>query len=245
MAAPTIAAHPLPEMNSAPAQPVLLVEDDLDLAGNIQDYLEHHGWLVDHAPNGALGLHRLLAESHSVAILDLRLPGLSGLELCQRLRAETGTGLPVLMLTAADTLKDRLTGFEAGADDYLAKPFDFKEFLARVKALIKRSNQTLIEAQVLKFADLELDLTSKIVTRSGQKINLTAKEFQLMEYFLRNQEKVISKAEIAENIWEVEDEGSSNLIEVYVNYLRKKVDKGFPSKLIHTQFGMGYILRQE
>jgi len=136
-------------------------------------------------------------------------------------------------------------GFEAGADDYLAKPFDFKEFLARVKALIKRSNQTLLEAQVLKFADLELDLTSKIVTRSGQKINLTAKEFQLMEYFLRNQEKVISKAEIAENIWEVEDEGSSNLIEVYVNYLRKKVDKGFPSKLIHTQFGMGYILRQE
>jgi two-component system copper resistance phosphate regulon response regulator CusR len=103
----------------------------------------------------------------------------------------------------------------------------------------------MIEAQVLKFADLELDLISKIVTRSGQKINLTAKEFQLMEYFLRNQEKVISKAEIAENIWEVEDEGSSNLIEVYVNYLRKKVDKGFPSKLIHTQFGMGYILRQE
>jgi two-component system copper resistance phosphate regulon response regulator CusR len=103
----------------------------------------------------------------------------------------------------------------------------------------------MIEAQVLKFADLELDLISKIVSRSGQKINLTAKEFQLMEYFLRNQEKVISKAEIAENIWEVEDEGSSNLIEVYVNYLRKKVDKGFPSKLIHTQFGMGYILRQE
>jgi two-component system copper resistance phosphate regulon response regulator CusR len=149
------------------------------------------------------------------------------------------------MLTALSTTDDKLEGFDAGADDYLAKPFDFKEFLARVKALIKRSNQTMIESQVLKFADLELDLTSKIVSRSGQKINLTAKEFQLMEYFLRNQEKVISKAEIAENIWEVEDENSSNLIEVYVNYLRKKVDKGFPSKLIHTQFGMGYILRQE
>ena len=149
------------------------------------------------------------------------------------------------MLTALSTTDDKLEGFDAGADDYLAKPFDFKEFLARVKALIKRSNQTMIEAQVLKFADLELDLTSKIVSRSGQKINLTAKEFQLMEYFLRNQEKVISKAEIAENIWEVEDENSSNLIEVYVNYLRKKVDKGFSSKLIHTQFGMGYILRQE
>ena len=154
-----------------------------------------------------------------------------------------GNGVPVCGRDRRT--KDKLVGFEAGADDYLAKPFDFKEFLARVKALIKRSNQTLIEAQVLKFADLELDLTSKIVTRSGQKINLTAKEFQLMEYFFRNQEKVISKAEIAENIWEVEDEGSSNLIEVYVNYLRKKVDKGFPSKLIHTQFGMGYILRQE
>jgi two-component system copper resistance phosphate regulon response regulator CusR len=148
-------------------------------------------------------------------------------------------------LTALSTTDDKIEGFDAGADDYLAKPFDFKEFLARVKALIKRSNQTMIEAQVLKFADLELDLSSKIVSRSGQKINLTAKEFQLMEYFLRNQEKVISKAEIAENIWEVEDENSSNLIEVYVNYLRKKVDKGFSSKLIHTQFGMGYILRQE
>ena len=143
------------------------------------------------------------------------------------------------------TTDDKLIGFEAGADDYLPKPFDFKEFLARVKALIKRSNQTILEAQVLKFQDLELDLTSKIVTRAGQKINLTAKEFQLCEYFLRNQEKVISKAEIAENIWEVEDENSANLIEVYVNYLRKKIDKGFSSKLIHTQFGMGYILRKE
>jgi two-component system copper resistance phosphate regulon response regulator CusR len=149
------------------------------------------------------------------------------------------------MLTALSTTDDKLIGFEAGADDYLAKPFDFKEFLARVKALIKRSNQTILEAQTLRFGDLEMDLTSHLVSRSGQMINLTSKEFQLLEYFLRNQEKVLSKAEIAENIWEVEDENSSNLIEVYVNYLRKKVDKGFSSKLIHTQFGMGYILRQE
>jgi two-component system copper resistance phosphate regulon response regulator CusR len=149
------------------------------------------------------------------------------------------------MLTALSTTDDKLIGFEAGADDYLAKPFDFKEFLARVKALIKRSNQTILEAQTLRFADLEMDLTSHLVSRSGQLINLTSKEFQLLEYFLRNQEKVLSKAEIAESIWEVEDENSSNLIEVYVNYLRKKVDKGFSSKLIHTQFGMGYILRME
>jgi two-component system copper resistance phosphate regulon response regulator CusR len=191
-----------------------------------------------------MGKQLATRTAYQLIISDIIIPGMNGLELCKSLRAE-GIQTPILMLTALSTTDDKLVGFEAGADDYLAKPFDFKEFLARVKALIKRSNQTLIEAQVLKFADLELDLTSKIVTRSGQKINLTAKEFQLMEYFLRNQEKVISKAEIAENIWEVEDEGSSNLIEVYVNYLRKKVDKGFPSKLIHTQFGMGYILRQE
>jgi two-component system copper resistance phosphate regulon response regulator CusR len=156
-----------------------------------------------------------------------------------------GIQTPILMLTALSTTDDKLNGFEAGADDYLPKPFDFKEFLARVKALIKRSNQTILDAQVLKFADLEMDLNSSLVSRAGQMIHLTSKEFQLLEYFLRNQEKVISKAEIAENIWEVEDENSSNLIEVYVNYLRKKVDKGFSSKLIHTQFGMGYILRQE
>ena len=164
--------------------------------------------------------------------------------MCRELRAQ-GIQTPILMLTALSTTDDKLNGFEAGADDYLPKPFDFKEFLARVKALIKRSNQTILDAQILKFADLEMDLNSSLVSRAGQMIHLTSKEFQLLEYFLRNQEKVISKAEIAENIWEVEDENSSNLIEVYVNYLRKKVDKGFSSKLIHTQFGMGYILRQE
>jgi two-component system copper resistance phosphate regulon response regulator CusR len=206
--------------------------------------LEENHYTVDVAYDGLMGKQLATRTAYQLIISDIIIPGMNGLELCKSLRAE-GIQTPILMLTALSTTDDKLVGFEAGADDYLAKPFDFKEFLARVKALIKRSNQTLLEAQVLKFADLELDLTSKIVTRSGQKINLTAKEFQLMEYFLRNQEKVISKAEIAENIWEVEDEGSSNLIEVYVNYLRKKVDKGFPSKLIHTQFGMGYILRQE
>jgi two-component system copper resistance phosphate regulon response regulator CusR len=172
------------------------------------------------------------------------LPGEDGLAICRRLRG-LGNNIPIIMLTARGDEIDRIVGLEMGADDYLPKPFDFKEFLARVKALIKRSNQTILDAQVLKFADLEMDLNSSLVSRAGQMIHLTSKEFQLLEYFLRNQEKVISKAEIAENIWEVEDENSSNLIEVYVNYLRKKVDKGFSSKLIHTQFGMGYILRQE
>jgi two-component system copper resistance phosphate regulon response regulator CusR len=223
---------------------ILLIEDEPKTVQSLKQGLEENNYTVDVAYDGLMGKQLATRTPYQLIISDIISPGINGLELCKSLRAE-GIQTPILMLTALSSTDDKLVGFEAGADDYLAKPFDFKEFLARVKALIKRSNQTMIEAQVLKFADLELDLTSKIVTRSGQKINLTAKEFQLMEYFLRNQEKVISKAEIAENIWEVEDEGSSNLIEVYVNYLRKKVDKGFPSKLIHTQFGMGYILRQE
>ncbi len=223
---------------------ILLIEDEPKTVQSLKQGLEENHYAVDVAYDGNMGKQLAMRTTYQLIISDIIIPGINGLELCKYLRAE-GIQTPILMLTALSTTDDKLVGFEAGADDYLAKPFDFKEFLARVKALIKRSNQTLIEAQVLKFADLELDLTSKIVTRAGQKINLTAKEFQLLEYFLRNQEKVISKAEIAENIWEVEDEGSSNLIEVYVNYLRKKVDKGFPSKLIHTQFGMGYILRQE
>jgi two-component system copper resistance phosphate regulon response regulator CusR len=191
-----------------------------------------------------MGKQLALAHTYQLIVSDIIIPGINGLDLCRELRAQ-GIQTPILMLTALSTTDDKLNGFEAGADDYLPKPFDFKEFLARVKALIKRSNQTILDAQVLKFADLEMDLNSSLVSRAGQMIHLTSKEFQLLEYFLRNQEKVISKAEIAENIWEVEDENSSNLIEVYVNYLRKKIDKGFSSKLIHTQFGMGYILRQE
>jgi two-component system, OmpR family, copper resistance phosphate regulon response regulator CusR len=223
---------------------ILLIEDEPKTVQSLKQGLEENNYTVEVAYDGLMGYQLATRNSYQLIISDIIIPGLNGLELCRKLRIE-GVQTPVLMLTALSTTDDKIEGFDAGADDYLAKPFDFKEFLARVKALIKRSNQTMIEAQVLKFADWELDLSSKIVSRSGQKINLTAKEFQLMEYFLRNQEKVISKAEIAENIWEVEDENSSNLIEVYVNYLRKKVDKGFSSKLIHTQFGMGYILRQE
>jgi two-component system copper resistance phosphate regulon response regulator CusR len=223
---------------------ILLIEDEPKTVQSLKQGLEENNYAVEVTYDGLMGYQLATRNAYQLIISDIIIPGLNGLELCRKLRKE-GVQTPILMLTALSTTDDKIEGFDAGADDYLAKPFDFKEFLARVKALIKRSNQTMIEAQVLKFADLELDLSSKIVSRSGQKINLTAKEFQLMEYFLRNQEKVISKAEIAENIWEVEDENSSNLIEVYVNYLRKKVDKGFSSKLIHTQFGMGYILRQE
>lgn len=223
---------------------ILLIEDEPKTVQSLKRGLEENNYEVEVAYDGLMGKQLATRNTYQLIVSDIIIPGINGIELCKELRS-LGIQTPILMLTALSTTDDKLIGFEAGADDYLAKPFDFKEFMARVKALIKRSNQTLVDSQILKFADLELDLTSKLVTRSGQKINLTAKEFQLLEYFLKNQEKVISKAEIAENIWEVEDENSSNLIEVYVNYLRKKVDKNFPSKLIHTQFGMGYILRQE
>jgi two-component system copper resistance phosphate regulon response regulator CusR len=223
---------------------ILLIEDEPKTVQSLKKGLEENNYDVSIAYDGHMGKQLALANAYQLIVSDIIIPGINGLDLCRELRA-LGIQTPILMLTALSTTDDKLNGFEAGADDYLPKPFDFKEFLARVKALIKRSNQTILEAQILKFADLEMDLTSSLVSRAGQMIHLTSKEFQLLEYFLRNQEKVISKAEIAENIWEVEDENSSNLIEVYVNYLRKKVDKGFSSKLIHTQFGMGYILRQE
>jgi two-component system copper resistance phosphate regulon response regulator CusR len=223
---------------------ILLIEDEPKTVQSLKQGLEENNYEVEVAYDGLIAKQLATRNVYQLIVSDIIIPGINGIELCKQLRL-LGIQTPILMLTALSTTDDKLIGFEAGADDYLPKPFDFKEFLARVKALIKRSNQTILEAQVLKFQDLELDLSSKIITRAGQKINLTAKEFQLCEYFLRNQEKVISKAEIAENIWEVEDENSANLIEVYVNYLRKKIDKGFSSKLIHTQFGMGYILRKE
>ena len=223
---------------------ILLIEDEPKTVQSLKQGLEENNYDVSIAYDGHMGKQLALAHTYQLIVSDIIIPGINGLDLCRELRAQ-GIQTPILMLTALSTTDDKLNGFEAGADDYLPKPFDFKEFLARVKALIKRSNQTILDAQVLKFADLEMDLNSSLVSRAGLMIHLTSKEFQLLEYFLRNQEKVISKAEIAENIWEVEDENSSNLIEVYVNYLRKKVDKGFSSKLIHTQFGMGYILRQE
>ncbi len=226
---------------------ILLVEDEHKTVQSLKKGLEESNYKVDVAYDGEIALQLTNHYQYHLIISDIIIPGINGLELCRRLRAK-GVDVPILMLTALSSTEDKIIGFDAGADDYLAKPFDFKEFLARVKALLKRygySPQPVENlSSILKYSDIELDLNSRLVHRNGQLINLTAKEFQLLEYFLRNQEKVISKSEIAEKIWEVEDEQSFNLIEVYVNYLRKKIDKNFDKKLIHTQFGVGYILRE-
>ena len=225
---------------------ILIVDDEIDIIELLSYNLKKENFTVVAAMNGKEAIQIASKMKPDIILMDVMMPEMDGIEACRQIKAIPQLkNTPLIFLTARGEEFSELAGFEAGADDYLPKPFDFKEFLARVKALIKRSNQTILDAQILKFADLEMDLNSSLVSRAGQMIHLTSKEFQLLEYFLRNQEKVISKAEIAENIWEVEDENSSNLIEVYVNYLRKKVDKGFSSKLIHTQFGMGYILRQE
>lgn len=226
---------------------ILLVEDEPKTVQSLKKGLEESNYTVDVAYDGEIALQLTNQNAYHLIVSDIIIPGINGLELCRQLR-QKGVETPILMLTALSSTDDKLIGFDAGADDYLAKPFDFKEFLARVRALLKRYGHSIqIENQplnLLKFADIEMDISSHSVHRAGQPINLTAKEFQLLEYLLRNHGKVISKTDIAEKIWEVEDDQSFNLIEVYVNYLRKKIDKNFDKKLIHTQFGVGYILRE-
>ncbi|MFC0182371.1 two-component system, OmpR family, copper resistance phosphate regulon response regulator CusR [Pseudarcicella hirudinis] len=223
---------------------ILLIEDEPKTVQSLRQGLEEHHYEVDVAYDGLIARQLATRNHYQLIVSDIIIPGINGLDLCRELRKH-GLQTPILMLTALSTTDDKVIGFDAGADDYLSKPFDFKEFLARVRALTKRANNSFIEASVLRFADLELDPESKIVTRSGQRISLTAKEFSLLEYLIKNQGRVISKAEIADKVWEIDFDGGANVIEVYVNYLRKKIDKDFSQKLIHTQFGMGYVLRLE
>jgi two-component system copper resistance phosphate regulon response regulator CusR len=168
------------------------------------------------------------------------MPGINGVQLCQELRG-AGNNVPILLLTALSSTDDKVLGLDAGADDYLVKPFEFRELLARVRVLTKRSNSVVSTANTLKFADIEVNLDAKTVHRSEKKIALTSREFSLLVYLIRNQGRVISKAEIADRVWDIDS--GSNVIEVYVNYLRKKIDKDFSIKVIHTVFGMGYVLK--
>jgi DNA-binding response OmpR family regulator len=181
--------------------------------------------------------------NYSVIILDVNLPHKNGYEICAELR-KNNIHTPVLMLTALGSTEDKLQGFDSGADDYLVKPFEFLELLARVKALSKRNADDKVAVEVLRFADIELNLTTKLVRRSGKTIELTAKEFALLEYFMRNKKRVVSRNELAEKIWDISFDTGTNVIDVYVNFLRKKIDKEFPQKLIHTQVGFGYVLRE-
>ncbi len=221
---------------------ILLVEDEVKTVQIIQQGLEEQHYQVDVAYDGPMGLQLAMRHPYQLIITDIILPGFNGLELCKKIR-EAKLATPVLMLTALGTTDDKIIGLDAGADDYLAKPFEFRELLARIRALSRRGTTPLVTSNVLRIADLEMDLSMKSVTRQGKTIPLTAKEFALLEYFIRHQGRVISKVELAEKIWDITFDTGTNVIEVYVNFLRKKIDKDFSTKLLHTHIGMGYVLK--
>ena len=222
---------------------ILVIEDEQSVSSFIKKGLEEHGHEVTQAFDGSMGIRMASQNQYDLIILDIILPGINGLEVCQKLREQGDTQIPVLMLTALAATDDIVTGLDAGADDYLKKPFKFKELLARVRALTRRKNLAITSNQ-LSVADLQLDLDSKTVTRDNKPIKLTAREFNLLEYLIRNKGRVVSRVDILENVWEVNFDMGTNVIDVYVNYLRNKIDKHFSPKLIHTVVGMGYVLKE-
>lgn len=223
---------------------ILVVEDEPKLASFVKKGLEEQSCDVDVAFDGQVGRTMALNNAYDVIVLDINLPKMNGYDVVQSLRQGRIT-TPVLMLTAMGSMDDKLTGFEAGADDYLVKPFEFRELMARLRALAKRSTDTSLQANTLKVADLELDLNEKIARRGDKRIELTAKEFGLLDYLMRNRGRVVSRIDIAEKVWDIHFDTGTNVIDVYVNFLRKKIDKDFPHKLIHTVIGMGYMLKEE
>lgn len=222
---------------------ILLVEDEAKVASFIKQGLQEQGYTVDLAVNGQEGMSMFFKGNYDVAILDVVIPFINGVELCRAIKTDK-PGLPVLMLTALGTTEDKVTGFEAGADDYLVKPFEFRELLLRLKALTRRSQREETAANLLKVADLVLDMDKKTAQRGEKQIGLTAKEFALLEYLMRNKGRVLSRMDISEKVWDINFDTGTNVVEVYINILRKKIDKGFENKLIHTRIGMGYIMEK-
>jgi DNA-binding response OmpR family regulator len=224
---------------------ILVIEDDVRVAELIKRVLEEHGFDVTLAYDGASGKKLALANSYDLLITDVILPKLNGLELSKEMRL-LKPDMPILMVTALGTTDDKVEGFDAGADDYLTKPFEMRELLARIRALLKRSHTNaggLVD--ILRYNGLEMNLQTKIVSRQGVTVNLTPKEFKLLQFMLKNPERVLTRTEIAENVWDTHFDTGTNFIDVYINYLRKKIDKDFDNKLIHTRSGMGFILKSE
>ncbi len=222
---------------------ILIVEDEKKIADTLKFGLGEIGFYVEVAYDGTLGYHLFCAQDFNIVILDINLPGMNGYELCKAIRSRNAY-IPVLMLTSMITLNDKIEGYDSGADDYMVKPFEIKELLLKIRSLLKRTTgQNQPVGNVLIAADLEMNLDSKEVKRDNKIINLTAKEFQLLEYLLRNKNRLVSRVDIAINVWDIDFETNTNVIDVYISYLRNKVDKHFEHKLIQTHVGMGYILK--
>lgn len=229
-------------------QSILLIEDEYNVASFIKKGLQEEGYKVLEATSGELGLEILEENQVDLIILDIMLPGKDGRKICEEIRRKGYSDLPVLMLTALGTTVNIVKGLDSGADDYISKPFKFTELLARIRALLRRK-QTSAKAEKsaseISFSDLTLNLNTRRATRAGKEIKLTATEYRLLHYFMRNTNKVLSRIDLLENVWDIGFDMKTNVVDVYVNYLRNKVDKGHDSKLIQTAIGMGYIMKEE
>lgn len=225
-------------------QKILIIEDEIKMADSIQLGLEEFGYISTVCNTGKAGLETAIKNRFNLILCDVILPELNGNEIVQQLR-ENGVDTPVIMLTALGSTDDKLTSFDNGVDDYITKPFVFKELIARIKAVLKRTEPTLNESNIQRVNDLVINHQLKTVERSGKRIELTVREFDLITYLANNKNKVVSKKEIAENVWDLHFDTGTNIIEVYVNYVRKKIDKDFDVKLIHTLHGRGYMLKEE
>jgi DNA-binding response OmpR family regulator len=223
---------------------LLLVEDEPKIVNFLQKGLQELGYELTVAYDGRLGLSMALQGDYDVIILDIMLPVMSGLDVCREIRRQ-GETTPILMLSALGTIDDKVSGLQQGADDYLVKPFHFKELIARIQALIRRKSAQLSSGASLQIADLVLDRNRRFVTRNDIEIVLTAKEYALLEMFMQNHNKILSRSDIAERVWGYDFDSTSNVIDVYVNYLRNKIEKGFSTRLIHTVVGMGYIMKEQ
>jgi len=221
---------------------LLYAEDEEDLNKVVTKKLTEEGFSVDSCFDGREAIDNVQFTEYDAAILDIMMPHADGFAVLKELR-KLKKNTPVLFLTARDSIEDRVTGLDSGANDYLVKPFSFEELLARIRVLTREKHN--LTENILSIGDLELNLSSHIVTRGGTKISLTSKEYQLLEYLLYNKEKVLSREKIENHIWNYDYEGGTNVIDVYIRYLRKKIDDGFPTKLIHTVRGTGYVIREE
>ncbi|GET22983.1 response regulator transcription factor [Prolixibacter denitrificans] len=224
---------------------ILLIEDEQNVVAFIKKGLNEQGYSVFAAYDGPTGLELLTQNEVDLVILDIVLPGMNGLEVCTKIRKLGFIDVPILMLTALGTTDNIAKGLDSGADDYLVKPFKFKELTARIRALSRRKNLSPETGNQLEISDLMLNRNTKMAVRAGREIKLTSTEYRLLEYLMKNQRKVLSRVDLLENVWGINFNMGTNVIDVYMNYLRKKVDKGFDSRLIHTVVGMGYIMKEE
>ncbi|MFA6247352.1 MAG: response regulator transcription factor [Mucilaginibacter sp.] len=223
---------------------VLLVEDEPGLVSIVVRGLTEAGMEVSVAADGNMGLEMAQTHSFDIIILDIMLPGMNGIQVCKEIRKQDDS-VAILMLTALSSTENIVTGLNSGADDYLPKPFKFPELEARIRTLVRRSKVGSAPKNVISIAGLEIDTVSKTAKRDSKNIALTATEYHLLEYFAKNQNMVLSRIQILENVWDIDFNMGTNVVDVYVNYLRKKIDNGYDIKLIHTVFGMGYIFKEE